>query len=69
MNTSYDKLLPAGIIFNLKEIEAMNLIKVAMAKKLISQGNLEIIKVGNKVHVSRVELIRFLESNTLKITG
>lgn len=69
MKTSYDKLLPIGVIFNLKEIEAMNLIKVAMAKKLISQGDLEIIKVGNKVHVSRIELIRFLESNTLEITG
>lgn len=65
MTTNYDSLLPSGIIFNLKQIEKMNLIKIDMAKKLISKNELEVIKIGNKIHISRIELIRYLESNTI----
>ena len=65
MNTNYDTLIPKGILFNLKEIEEMNIIKINMAKKLIIKKKIEVVKIGNKLHISRTELIRFLQENTI----
>ena len=65
MQTNYDELIPEGIIFNLKQIEAMKLIKVDMAKKLILNGELEFVKIGNKLHLSRAVIINYLEKNTI----
>jgi len=64
--TNYQDLLPKGIIFNLKQIEELSILKVSMAKKLILLGQLESVKIGNKIHISRTELIRFLEENTVQ---
>ncbi len=64
--TNYQDLLPQGIIFNLKQIEEFSILKVSMAKKLILLGQLESVKIGNKIHISRTELIRFLEENTVQ---
>lgn len=63
--TSYDDLIPKGVLFNLKEIEDMRLIKVDMAKKLITNGELEFVKIGNKIHLSRAVLVKYLEENTV----
>lgn len=65
MRTNYDELIPQGVIFNLKEIEEMNIIKIDMAKKLIAKNEIEVVKIGNKLHISRSELIRYLETNTI----
>jgi len=65
MKTNYDELIPKGVIFNLKEIEEMNIIKIDMAKKLIAKNEIEVVKIGNKLHISRSELIRYLEVNTI----
>lgn len=65
MKTNYNELIPKGVIFNLKEIEEMNIIKIDMAKKLISKNEIEVVKIGNKLHISRSELIRYLEANTI----
>jgi hypothetical protein len=67
--TNYEDLLPQGVLFNLKEVEQMNLIKVDMAKKLISKKELIIVKVGRKIHISRQELIRFLGVNTIAVAS
>jgi len=64
--TNYQDLLPQGIIFNLKQIEDLSILKVSMAKKLIHNGELESVKIGNKIHISRTELIRFLDENTVQ---
>ena len=64
MDVNYDSLLPQKILFNLKEVEDIGIIKTNMAKKLIYNGFLEIVKIGNKIHISREELIRYLKSNT-----
>lgn len=66
MQTNYDSLLPEGILFNLKEIESFGIIKIDMMKKLVLKKQLEIIKIGRKIHISRSELIRYLESRTVK---
>jgi hypothetical protein len=65
MFEKYDLLVPQGVIFNLKEIEEMKILKTDMAKKLIYNNELEIIKIGKKIHISRTELIRFLIDNTI----
>jgi len=65
MFEKYDLLIPQGVIFNLKEIEEMKIIKTDMAKKLIYNNELEVVKIGKKIHISRTELIRFLIDNTI----
>ncbi len=64
MSTDYNLIIPNKILFNLKEIEEIGLIKTDMAKKLVYNGYLEVVKIGNKLHISREELINYLESNT-----
>lgn len=66
VKTNYDELIPKGVIFNLKEIEEMNIIKIDMAKKLISKNEIEVVRIGSKLHISRSELIRYLEVNTIR---
>lgn len=66
MRTNYDEIIPYGVLFNLKEVEEMRIIKVDMAKKLILKGELEFVKIGNKIHLSRTELIRYLIENTIE---
>ena len=68
MIANYDLLLPPKVLFNLKEIEEIGLIKTDMAKKLVYNGYLEVVKIGNKIHISREELINYLESNTYSST-
>jgi excisionase family DNA binding protein len=65
MQTDYNELIPQGILFNLRQIEDMNIIKVNMTKKLIANNEIEFVKIGNKLHISRTELIRYLEENTI----
>jgi hypothetical protein len=69
MKTDYNALLPQRILFNLKEVEELGIIKVDMAKKLINNRELEIVKIGNKIHISRMELVRYLDENTLELVG
>jgi len=65
MQTDYDSIIPPGVLFNLKEVEEMKILKVAMAKKLIAKRELETVKIGNKLHLSRAVLIRYLGDNTI----
>lgn len=62
--TNYDEIIPAGILFDLNEIQNMKLLKVRTARDLIEKGALEVVRVGKKIFVSRIELIRYLEANT-----
>jgi len=66
--TNYNKLIPDGVLFSLAEVQDMKLLKISTAKKMIDKGILEIVKIGNKIHISRVELIRFLEEQTVPKT-
>ena len=62
---NYDDLLPKGILFSIKEIDDMGLIKSDMLKKLIYNREIEVVKVGTKNFISRSVLILFLKKNTL----
>ena len=64
---NYDELLPKGILFSIKEIDDMGLIKSDMLKKLIYNREIEVVKVGTKNFISRSVLILFLKKNTLPV--
>ena len=51
MNVNYDLLLPSKILFSLKEIEDLGVIKTNMAKNLVYRGFLKVVKIGNKIHI------------------
>lgn len=68
MRTNYDEIIPCGVLFNLKEVEEMKIIKVDMAKKLILKGELEHVKIGKKIHLSRSVLVQYLNNNTFFTT-
>ncbi|HEC1728214.1 TPA: DNA-binding protein [Campylobacter lari] len=61
----YNLLLPKGLLFSIKDIEDMSLIKSDMLKKLIYNREIEVVKIGTKNFISRQVLITFLEKNTL----
>lgn len=65
--SNYNKIIPAGVLFNLAQLQELNIIKTSTAKKLIYAGKLEAVKIGAKLHVSRAEIIRYLEDRTLKV--
>ncbi len=61
----YNKLLPEGILFSIKQIDEMQLIKSDMLKKLIYGREIEVVKIGKKNFISRQVLISYLKENTL----
>lgn len=65
MNTNYEDLIPKQILFSIKEIHDLGIIKSDMCKKLLYNREIEVVKIGNKNHISRQELIRYLERNTI----
>jgi hypothetical protein len=66
MNTTdYYTLIPEGILFSIKEIDEMNLIKSDMLKKIIYSRGIEVVKLGSKNFISRTALVSYLEANTI----
>ncbi len=65
ITTDYNKLLPKGILFSIKQIDEMQLIKSDMLKKLIYGREIEVVKIGKKNFISRQILISYLQENTL----
>lgn len=63
--SNYDDIIPEGVLFNLKEVEKMKILRVDMAKKLILNRELEVVKIGSKLHLSRQVLIDYLTKNTI----
>ena len=68
-STNFDELIPKQILFSIKEIDELGIIKSDMCKKLIYRGELETIKIGSKNHFSRSEIIRYLKSRTIPINS
>ena len=65
MITDFETLIPQGVLFSIKQINDMSLIRSDMLKKLIYQRAIEVVKIGNKNFISRTALIGFLEENTI----
>lgn len=67
MITNFEELLPKGILFSIKEIDAMSLIKSDMLKKIIYNREIEVVKIGKKNFISKQSLIAYLEANTVPV--
>lgn len=65
MITDFEKLIPAGILFSIKQIHDMGLIKSDLLKKLIYSQKIEVTKLSSKNFISRTALIHYLESQTI----
>ncbi|MGM0518762.1 MAG: DNA-binding protein [Campylobacterota bacterium] len=65
MNTDFEKLIPKQVLFSIKDIDELGIIKSDMCKKLLYRGELEVVKIGSKNYFSRTEIIRYLESQTI----
>ena len=65
MYTNFQDLIPQRVLFSIKEIADLGIIKSDLCKKLILNRKIEVIKLGNKNFISRVELIRYLQVNTI----
>lgn len=64
MITNFEKLIPEGILFSIREINDMGLIKSDLLKKLIYSRKIEVTKLASKNYISRTALITYLEENT-----
>ena len=65
MITDFEKLLPEGILFSIKQINDMGIIKSDLLKKLIYAHKIEVTKLNSKNFISRQALIAYLEANTI----
>lgn len=65
MITDFEKLLPEGILFSIKEIHDLKLIKSDLLKKLIYSHKIEVVKLNSKNFISRTALISYLEAQTI----
>ncbi len=66
MNTiNFEELIPTGILFSIKDIDNMGLIKSDMLKKLIYNRAITVVKLGSKNFIARNTLIAYLEANTI----
>ena len=65
MYTNFQDLIPQRVLFSIKEISDLGIIKSDLCKKLILNRKIEVIKLGNKNFISRAELIWYLQSNTI----
>ena len=67
ITTNYNELIPNGLLFSIKEIDEMNLIKSDMLKKIIYNREIEVVKIGKKNFISKKALVAYLEANTVPI--
>lgn len=65
MNTNFEELIPQKVLFSIKEIAELGIIKSDMCKKLIYNRKIESVKLGTKNFITRTELIRYLKSRTV----
>ena len=65
MITQFDNIIPQGVLFSIKQIDEMQIIKSDMLKKLIYNRAIEVVKLGAKNFISRTALITFLADNTI----
>ena len=65
MHTNFEDLIPKKVLFSIKEIAELGIIKSDMCKKLIYNRKIESVKLGTKNFITRTELIKYLKSSTV----
>jgi len=66
---NFNKLIPEGVLFSIKEIQSMGIIKSDMLRKLIYNREITIVKIGAKNFIARDTLISYLEDNVILATN
>ncbi len=67
ITTDFNALIPKNILFSIREIEELGLIKSDLLKKLIYSQKIEVTKLASKNFISRTALVNYLESNTIAV--
>lgn len=67
--TDFNELVPEKALLTFREVQEAGLIQEGMLFKLYRNGQIEVIKIGVKNHISRTELIRYLSENTIERTA
>ena len=65
MITNFEELIPEGILFSIKQINDMGLIRSDLLKKLIYAHKIEVTKLNSKNFISRSALVSYLQANTI----
>jgi hypothetical protein len=65
MDTNFEEIIPQKVLFSIKEISDLGIIKSDMCKKLIYNRKIEVVKLGTKNFIARAEVIRYLKSRTI----
>jgi len=66
---NFEKLIPRGVLFSIKDIDNMGLIKSDMLRKLIYNRSITVVKLGSKNFIARDTLITYLYANTILATN
>lgn len=61
----FEELIPNGVLFSIKDINNMGLIKSDMLRKLIYNRAITVVKIGSKNFIARTTLIDYLKENTI----
>ena len=69
MSIDFNTLIPEGLLFSIKEIDNMKLIKKDMLRKIILNNGITVVKIGSKNFVDRQTLIRYLESCVIPVAS
>ena len=62
MIPDFETLLPEGLLFSIKDIDSMGLIKKDMLRKIILHQEITVVKLGCKNFIDRQTLINYLIS-------
>ena len=65
---NFEELIPTGVLFSIKDINNMGIIKSDMLRKLIYNRAITVVKLGSKNFIARNILIDYLEANTIPAT-
>lgn len=65
---NFEELIPTGVLFSIKDINNMGIIKSDMLRKLIYNRAITVVKLGSKNFIARNTLIDYLEANTIPAT-
>jgi hypothetical protein len=65
MDTNFEEIIPQKVLFSIKEISDLGIIKSDMCRKLIYNRKIEVVKLGTKNFIARAEVIRYLKSRTI----
>jgi len=66
---NFNKLIPEGVLFSIKEIQSMGVIRSPMHRKNIFNRSITVVKIGAKNFIARDTLISYLEDNVIAATN